>query len=162
MVGGARPDHVVGRLQSDVDKLGGGPDDALLGLRAWTAGFWALSTVGGAFVVLLFGALFAAAGALLAAGLGAAIFSERLAQLQGPAMLADWLAAMPAWPPLVLASLGLLGLVALTLTVRWLVGQYFDSAAFKAKTKNTQRDYLVSSRQVLAAPMKGAVTRPGK
>ena len=39
-------------------------------------------------------------------------------------------------------------------TLRWLVGQYLDSAAFAAKAKATQKQYLRASKQVLRMPLK--------
>jgi hypothetical protein len=97
------------------------------GYRTWSVthmarstAFWALSTVAGAVVVLIFGLLFASAMALVASGL-----LDVLGVLQVPGELVPM---VPGGSPVLLLAAGIVMLVGLTVVVRWFVGQYVRSA----------------------------------
>lgn len=126
----------VGALLDVLDRLGPpedyGRDLALYmmvetGYRRWSVHhmvrstlFWALSTVVGGVVVLLFGLLYALGFVMVGVGLLEMLGGDRAGQLL-PRPLTD------ASPP-ALALLGVILLLLLTALVRWFVGQYVRRA----------------------------------
>ncbi len=130
-----RSSGTVGDLLDVLDRLGPPEDYARdLGLymmvdrgyRNWSlpymvrsTAFWAISTVAGAVVVLVFGVSYMLAVWLVLAGL------QRIA---APGMALPMPQVLPGWPGWVLVGAGLLGGLVLTLVVRWFTGQYVASA----------------------------------
>jgi hypothetical protein len=109
------------------------------GYREWSlphmlrsTAFWALTTVAGAVVVLIFGLLYALSAALVLGGLLGSLARVGLLDLAGlPG------SALPGLPALVL---GLAGLGLLTVAVRWFVGQYVRHAGPKAGHGSAEGD----------------------
>lgn len=134
----ARPHADIGALLDVLERLGPpegyAPDLGLYmmvdrGYRAWSvrhmvgsARFWALSTAVGAIIVLIFGAMYAAALALTAAGV--------LRIAAGIAGDARWPLPLPlhAVPTTALLIGGPAALGAITVLLRWFIGQYVRRA----------------------------------
>ncbi len=124
----ARGEAEVGALLDTLDRLG--PPESYargvalysmvdLGYRRWSlrhmvgsARFWALSTLAGAVVVAIFGLLYLASFAALALG---------AQHLMGAPVL-------PGVPTAALITGGLLAPVAITVVLRWFIGQYVQRA----------------------------------
>jgi len=132
----ARPERDVGALLDVLERLGPpeayAPDLGLYmmvdrGYRSWSvrhmvgsARFWALSTAVGATVVLIFGAMYATALAISAAG---------LLRLASDAFGAGRLPApLEAVPTTALLIGGPVALAAITVHLRWFIGQYVRRA----------------------------------
>jgi hypothetical protein len=131
----ARGGATVGELLDVLDRLG--PPEIFArdlglymmvdrGYREWSVphmvrstAFWALRTVVGALVVLAFGLLYLFAAGLVAAG------AQRW---MAPGMSLPLPQLLPGVPAPVLVGLGLAGLGAITVAVRWFIGQYVAAA----------------------------------
>lgn len=131
----ARPEPTVGALLDVLDRLGPpedyAPDLGLYmmvdrGYREWSlrhmlgsARFWALSTAAGAISVVIFGLLYAGALGVTAVGVG---------RLLGLSVLDEAAEILPGVPAGVLLLAGPAALVAITIVLRWFIGQYVRRA----------------------------------
>lgn len=167
----ARGQPTVGALLDVLDRLGPpedfGRDVALYmmveaGYREWSLPhmirstlFWALSTLAGAVVVLIFGVLYAVAVVLVATAALIIVGFEGF----GPGIPTP--PAQTLKHPAVTMLAGLLLSVALTAVVRWFVGQYVKSARPHTLGGREAGDEWVdrTSRRILATACAGfAVT----
>jgi hypothetical protein len=127
------------------------------GYREWSlphmvrsTAFWALSTVVGAVVVLIFGLLYALAGGLVLAG-GQRIVAPHLVLPLPP--------VLPGLAGGLLVAAGVVGIAVVTLMVRWFIGQYVLSARPHALGgAEADSDWAVrTSRRIIMLALAGLV-----
>lgn len=164
----ARPERDIGALLDVLERLGPpeafAPDLGLYmmvdrGYRTWSvrhmvgsARFWALSTAVGATVVLIFGAMYASALAIAAAGL-LRLASEAVGGAQWP--LPVPLAGIPTTALLIG---GPVALAAITVHLRWFIGQYVRRARPEPWAGDDDADWSDrAARLVVAFALAGLV-----
>jgi hypothetical protein len=164
----ARGEPSVGALLDVLARLG--PPEAYasdvalysmvdLGYRRWSlrhmigsARFWAFSTAAGALVVTIFGLLYLAAAAALALG------AQQLLSVMLRGGAGGGQGGVAGIPPWALLLGGLLAVAAITVMLRWFIGQYVRRARPEpgAEGADVEHDWVRrTSRRILALALGG-------